>query len=1032
MKSLNRRLSVMCVLAAFVAAEAVFAAARPKTRVEATGPSQQEYYSTIDQSVSAEDLRKANQIRLQTIESIKKLLVQKNIKGSRRFELYLRLGELYAEGHDYIRDEETEQFNQNYQKWVKSGKKGAEPKAVFKRSRTQLANAAEAFRKLVREFPREPRTASALYSLGKTLARLEDDSSVMYFEKLIKDHKKSPLIPDAHLSMGDFYFEKHQIPKAITSYKNFIKFRNHSAYPYGVYKLGWAYYNATPRNDEEERDFIAKSVTSFKLAIKLADDDQRRRIKRIDLRQEAIKDLIMVWAETGETEEAWAYFKTIGEKKFFYDLLERLGTAYADQGKSTKAVELLVRLAEEAPTRENTPRIYERLLSLYDGMGQTQKVVDSLNQMNKLFIKGSPWTVRYAKDDQLVADIKKLVEFSMHRYGTLYHQRAQKADSQKYLASASLIYAAYLEAFPNSKNAYEIRYYYADTLVAFKKNEAAADQYTLVVNADPKGKYLKESAINAVAALNRLDQSNTYSKLPPAGQVPKAIAIPRVKAKLIAAMDQFVKVLPHDKAGDPMRFTAAQIYFDYGQYDESMKRFNSIVADIPNSKQADVSLRMILAYRVEKKDWQQTISLAQSYLAKTNLSGELRAYVVGVMRNAMFNDSLDLEKSEKYEAAARSFVALHKAFPNEAGLSDKSLFNASVNFFRAGLLEDAIAVNIMLIEKHPKSDLVPQSIANVGQTYEALGQYEKAASYYRQFAFQYPKDKLASRALYSAASLYKGFNQTAEAEKLFQRFVQLYPYNRMASDVRLEVAKLQENQGQMKAAMQSYRSLGDSKDIDLALLGSAKSAVLQMTLDQSTDGRKALQLTMQKLSAKDAPAALEARAVVAEALFKDAHALFQSTKGMPVSSAKTLEADVSRKQRNLEILARRYKEVMSIESPEYTVASLYRLGELHEDLAEKLFAVSAPDGATQVDVSKFKSMLEKVAFPLREEAYKFYETAYKRSQEVETFTAWTRKTYDKMAELAPDKNPAVYEIEADPSYMVNKLSLGQSTESLAH
>jgi len=72
-----------------------------------------------------------------------------------------------------------------------------------------------------------------------------------------------------------------------------------------------------------------------------------------------------------------------------------------------------------------------------------------------------------------------------------------------------------------------------------------------------------------------------------------------------------------------------------------------------------------------------------------------------------------------------------------------------------------------------------------------------------------------------------------------------------------------------------------------------------------------------------------------------------------------------------------------------------------------------------------KTELEKVAFPLKEEAYKFFETAYKRSREVETFTVWTRRTYQKMVELAPDRHPEVDELSAEPSYMSHEVKLSK-------
>ncbi len=75
----------------------------------------------------------------------------------------------------------------------------------------------------------------------------------------------------------------------------------------------------------------------------------------------------------------------------------------------------------------------------------------------------------------------------------------------------------------------------------------------------------------------------------------------------------------------------------------------------------------------------------------------------------------------------------------------------------------------------PNSPLSPQAILNVGQTYEALGQYDKAASYYRQYSLTFPKEKLAPRATYSAAMLFAGLNQTVEAQKIVCTFCSTIP-----------------------------------------------------------------------------------------------------------------------------------------------------------------------------------------------------------------------------------------------------------------
>ena len=74
--------------------------------------------------------------------------------------------------------------------------------------------------------------------------------------------------------------------------------------------------------------------------------------------------------------------------------------------------------------------------------------------------------------------------------------------------------------------------------------------------------------------------------------------------------------------------------------------------------------------------------------------------------------------------------------------------------------------------------------------------------------------------------------------------------------------------------------------------------------------------------------------------------------------------------------------------------------------------------------------VEKVAFPLKEEAYKFFETAYKRSREVQTFTVWTRRTYNKMVELAPEKHPEIDAMAADPGYLSHEIKASSAVAEL--
>jgi hypothetical protein len=248
----------------------------------------------------------------------------------------------------------------------------------------------------------------------------------------------------------------------------------------------------------------------------------------------------------------------------------------------------------------------------------------------------------------------------------------------------------------------------------------------------------------------------------------------------------------------------------------------------------------------------------------------------------------------------------------------------------------------------------------------------------------------------------------------------------------MELATLYERTNHTPEAIAAYGLYAQkyTSNKDANLFAASKAAALKTTSGHVAEGKLELAKVHAVLVAKDAPAALEARATVAGAMFKLLDPDFAKFQTMRITDGSKIEQQVGEKQTKLVALADGYQQIIALGSGEYAVASLYRLGEAHENFSQALFKAPGPKGASQADVDKIKTELEKVAFPLKEEAYKFFETAYKRSKEVETFTAWTRRTYQKMAELAPDKHPAVNEISAEPAYLSHDLKISPAVATL--
>lgn len=1010
---------------------------RSKTTGAAFAPNLEDYadyFSNDREKATRADQKKADEIRLTTISSIKKLLGDHKDKSPRNFELILRLGELYVERHDYIRDLEADAYSRAYTEWQAKGadKRETEPKLTYKIATGELSKAAMAFRRLVSEYPRHPRTDAALFALAKTLGRLGDDNAEAYFTQLIKSWPKSALIPDAQLALGELYFEKHQMAKAMQSYKACMQYKDHPAYPYAIYKLGWAYYNSDYTNPSEAQDNFKKSITAFKLVVKLSDSAARK--GNLNLRKEAIKDLVLVWAETEDVDGAWKYFRTIGEESAFYTMLERLGGIYAEQGKQPKAIEVYERLVRESPARISSPDVYTNLVELYDTSSRETEAAATLRGMPELFVGTTKWTSANATNPSAVKSAGARIERLMHRWGTLYHNRGQKSKNMALVALGSTIYESYLQYFGQADAAYEIRFYLAEIQFDQKRLDAAAKNYSLVANSRPKdGKFKRAAALNAVAATNKLIEEKKFDKLPAPGKATKELDIPKEKLSLVRYMDDYSRLLPADAEGYPMRFSAAQVFFDHGHYNSALKRFEDIVTTIPGTTQGKTSARVIIGFYFEQGKWTDVITWAKKIESTKELKSDapLMAIRNKLYAQAIFNRANSAEKANEYARAAADFLMYQREFPADPN-ADRSLFNASLNQQKASQLEDSMATAKKLIDVYPRSPLRADSMANLGDGYEALADLASAAKWYTELGMRFPSDKRSATALYNAAILQKALGHLDLAESLLSEIRRIHSDNEIVREATMELALVQERREKYMEAATTLAALAGMKgmDADTQLLAMTRKAKIMALKLKDPSARHELDRIRLSLTRKDAPAATQARQELAACLFDQVEAGFNQFMAARVQGSRGSDSQIQAKQGILERVAAGYESVIALGSPEHTVAALFRLGEMHEDFAEKLFNVQPGSELSQEKALSFRSRMDKLAFPLREESAKFFEVAQKRANEVETFSQWTGRVESKMAELAGKKPAADAMMVLPPNYVSQKFALNKSTREL--
>jgi TolA-binding protein len=934
------------------------------------------------------------------------------------------------ERHDYLREVEYGKFQASWDAWNKEKQlipnfSKPEPKPNNTNSKLELSNGIAILRKLVTEFPTHPKTPKALYVLGQSMLLAGNDNAEEYLTRLVKSFPDSEVFPDGCLALGEFYFERRKMSLAQENYKKVLRFKEHKAFIYALYKLGWTNYNLAHDSEGQSAKLFEQSLTSMKLVVRMT-MKTKETTKKNNLHDEAINDLIVIWADAGEIEGAFAFFKEVGAEDKYYDMLERLAGIYGDQGKKKEAMTLYNKILSETPLRKRNPEVLTKMVELSEDGVNIVKLADVIKTMNDFLAPTSPWSKEWEKDKELSAKVldnrEKLTKF----YGTKFHKINQKSANKDYAISSAKIYANYLDHFPKNPSAYEIRYYLADLLLTLGQPEASAKQFLIVAQTKEQDKYRKEASTSAVAAA---ELNMTKNKIDDLNLVPSSKPTPLPKERVLwkQTIENFVSFFPNDPLAPTMMFSLGSTLFRYGYKADAIKVYETIATRFPDTKQGKDAAKFVIEFEFENKNYDNLYAKASLYLKVPQLIADkpLHTHLLGRLREAVFGKGLALEEEKKFKEAGDHFSNFQKSYPAD-DIADKALFNAITNYSKAGFIVGVVSTSELLISAYPKSKLRADVLATLAETRENLGEFDRAQSHYMQFATEYPSDTRSRLAVVNCARLRKGLGKVSDSKAAYLFFVRSWPGDPLVLEIKKELAQMLEDanaKSEAKEAWQTYLDAAPSQEEKL-------NAEAHLGFNsEDKDKSKILRSVAGKLS-KSKLKANEARSIVGKYLFAAAEKDVDNFLKQSTLNPKSLEESIKSKNQVLLGITTKLVEVTEISGPEYIVAANVKLGDMHKAFAKDLINLE-PTGKKE-DVETIKNQLEKLSLGLSDQAKEYFQEAMKASADIPSFTPWSKTAYERMSEINPTEYRNISIEVIQPNYLGHRLKLTDDTKSLSH
>ena len=211
--------------------------------------------------------------------------------------------------------------------------------------------------------------------------------------------------------------------------------------------------------------------------------------------------MVLTYSQLDQTKDAYEYMKKEAGAVEAFRLTGKLAAVYKEQGKSPLQIDTLRLLINLEPDNTQAPDYQSSIVEAYAKLADRESVKKEVTRLVELYRPGSPWWRKNEANKASVERARAVAENRMRELVTDYHRFAQKFKKYDDYDAAANIYDQYLQAFPDSENAYRLNFFYAELLWDLGKWREAAKQYDAVVKRDPKGEYTRTCAFNAVLAL---------------------------------------------------------------------------------------------------------------------------------------------------------------------------------------------------------------------------------------------------------------------------------------------------------------------------------------------------------------------------------------------------------------------------------------------------------------------------------------------------------------------------------------------------
>ena len=946
--------------------------------------------------------KKLNKALLREIALEEKLL-KKIKKGTPQHpDILRRLIENYHQTALLTFFQETRSYDQAWDKWDKSGRQGPEPQLVQRDSRKWTSKVIQTAQQFISEYPKHKKVDEAYFQIAFAMDSLNQArESAKYYSLIVANFPSSPRIADAHFALGEFYFSQQDFKKALTSYSEVMRFSRSPIYPWALYKIAWCHYN---------NQNFRNALGAFQNVVRLSGEQGvLSEGQKIKLKEEALRDMVLAYAELGDVSGAERYFSEVGGDKYYGDMLLLLASNLEEKGQYDESVSILRRFVARNPSHFKAASVQIRIVDVAGLKADKTLLWKELEILLSRFNDKSPWATQNAKESDLKENLERIQAVAIN-YPKKMHQLAQKDNNKYFFAQAEIGYNLYLKYFPNGKDSIEVAFLLGEIQYAHNRHREAVFTFDRLIKQPemtPKHPfYVKVNEYLISSSYVLVEQTMQRIRKQEAKLGGEALPLAPELTQYIKVCNALITRSPKSKGALDCEVDLSEIYLKNNHYVSAEKHLKALATDFAKQKEGEVAAKLLLW--MSGNDKKKLLETAQflDKIPEFN-KGDVGSRIGVIKESAQFETISGIEKSGKFEEAAKGFEKFALASPQSKD-APAALMNAGINYRKAGESEKAIGAFTLLYEKYPKSPQAVEAMLIVIDVAEQRLQLDKAASLSLDFITKFPKDKRSATISRETCYLYdalgnvnsavnvcgKMIQQGGKAAEegarvladLYERTNRFKEFGEMVDKniMRLNIPNRQKMQ-YLARVIQGDRKMGRNSEVKRH---QGELASLQRKYPKEVDDLSLTELARMEYE-RQLPVLNKFRSVRLTANKKDLSDLLSS---------------IQQKTKVFEELKTNFRSVITVGDSEWAVASLFHIGEAAQLFAKEVRSPPIPPGASPDDVKKLKELLDKqVGKAMIEQAKTALQEAMKVITKFAVYTEFSKKVSDSLAVIAPSE-----------------------------